>query len=145
MTKFDIITLLQVSLAPAFLLVALGGLLNLYAIRLGRIVDRSRILQENFPATEDRERSFIVTELNDLQKRMQVVNSAIAFGVLGAILVCILIGLLFFIGLLGLEWTMLIAILFVMAMLMLSISLIRFFQEVQIASRDIKIRDEFLR
>ncbi len=144
MTKFDIITLLQISLAPAFLLVALGGLLNLYAIRLGRIVDRSRDLQGRFADAKGDNRTFIVTELNDLQKRIQVVNSAIAFGVVGALMVCVLISLLFFMGWFGLEWTMLIAALFVAAMLMLSISLVRFFQEVQIANRDIKIRDEFL-
>ena len=144
MTKLNIITLLQISLAPAFLLVALGGLLNLYSIRLGRIVDRSRALQERFNQTEGEDHKHIVVELNGLQKRIKVVNSAIAFGVAGAIVVCFLISLLFFMGLLGLEWTLLITALFIVSMLMVSISLIRFFQEVHIANRNIKIQDRFL-
>ncbi|UTW56061.1 DUF2721 domain-containing protein [Kordiimonas sp. SCSIO 12610] len=145
MTKLNIITLLQISLAPAFLLVALGGLLNLYSIRLGRIVDRSRVLQERFHDTEGEDHEHIVIELNGLQRRIKVVNNAIAYGVAGAIVVCLLISLLFFMGLLGLEWTLMITALFIVAMLLLSISLIRFLQEVHIANRDIKIRDKFLR
>ncbi len=145
MTKFDIITLLQVSLAPAFMLVALGGLLNLYAIRLGRIVDRSRDLQKRFNETDGEEHEFVVAELNHLQERMKVVNSAIFFGVVSAILICILIGVLFLMGFLALEWTLVVSSLFIISMLTIVMSLIRFLQEVRIANRDIEIKDKYLK
>jgi hypothetical protein len=145
MTKFDIITLLQVSLAPAFMLVALGGLLNLYAIRLGRIVDRSRDLQKRFNETDGEEHEVVVAELNHLQERMKVVNSAIFFGVVSAILICILIGVLFLMGFLALEWTLVVSSLFIISMLTVVMSLIRFLQEVRIANRDIEIRDKYLK
>ncbi len=145
MTKFVIITLLQASFAPAFMLVALGGLLNLYAIRLGRIVDRSRDLQKRFNETDGEEHEFVVAELNHLQERMKVVNSAIFFGVVSAILICILIGVLFLMGFLALEWTLVVSSLFIISMLTIVMSLIRFLQEVRIANRDIEIKDKYLK
>ena len=43
---------IQLALAPVFVLVAIGNLLNLLSSRLGRVVDRSRRLQERHTATE---------------------------------------------------------------------------------------------
>lgn len=37
---------IQLALAPVFVLVALGNIMNLLSSRLGRVVDRSRSLQE---------------------------------------------------------------------------------------------------
>ncbi len=41
----SVTAILQTALTPAFLLVAIGTLLNIFVIRLSRIVDRSRELQ----------------------------------------------------------------------------------------------------
>ena len=41
----SVISVLQTALTPAFLLVAVGSLLNVLTGRLARIVDRSRDLQ----------------------------------------------------------------------------------------------------
>ena len=43
---------IQLALAPVFVLVAIGNILNLLSSRLGRVVDRSRHLQERHMATE---------------------------------------------------------------------------------------------
>ena len=37
---------IQLALAPVFVLVAIGNIMNILSTRLGRIVDRSRVLQE---------------------------------------------------------------------------------------------------
>ena len=47
-----VISVLQTALTPAFLLVAVGSLLNVLTGRLSRIVDRSRDLQQLHGVTE---------------------------------------------------------------------------------------------
>lgn len=140
----DIITALQTALAPAFLLVAVGGMLGLFAARLARIIDRSRILQELFNETEGHERRCIVDELHDLQLRIKIVNSAIYFSVVSAIVACGLIGLLFVMGLTGFNLSAVVAGAFIVAMSLLSIALIQFLREVRIGVKDFMIREEFL-
>jgi hypothetical protein len=141
----DIVTILQTAMAPAFLLVGLGGILNLFAGRLARIIDRSRVLQKRFKETEGREHALIVHELHDLQLRIKIVNSAILLSVMSAIVTCVLIGLLFAMGLTGNElFAEIVAGAFILMVLFLALALIQFIREVRIGSRDFMIREEFL-
>ncbi len=147
MTDFgnsDIVTILQTAMAPAFLLVALGTILTLFAARLARIIDRSRILQDMFAVTEGPEHDLVVGELRDIQLRIKLVNSAIYLDVVCAIVVCILIGLLFVMGLTGFNLSNVIAGAFIIAMTLLSIAFVQFLREVRVGIRDFMIREEFL-
>ena len=141
----DIVPVLQTAITPAFLLVGIGAMLNLFTGRLSRIIDRSRVLQEKFADTTGREHALIVDELHDLQLRIRTVNRAIYLSSLAAITVCVLIGLLFFMELT--RYSVLaeaIAGAFMLSVLLLSFALIQFLREVRISIRDFMIRDEFL-
>ena len=140
----DIVAILQTALAPAFLLVGIGAMLGLFAGRLARIIDRSRDLQEQFKSTEGREHDIVVSELHDLQLRIKTVNSAIFLSVVSAIIACTLIGMLFIMGLTGVNLSGMIAVAFIIAISLLSIALIQFLREVRIGTRDFMIREEFL-
>lgn len=141
----EIVTILQTAMAPAFLLVGLGAMLALFAGRLARIIDRSRVLQDLFGKTEGKEHDLIVNELHDLQKRIRLVNSAIYLSVISAIVVCVLIGLLFTMGLFGaMQLDQVVAGAFLVAVILLSMALIQFLREVRIGIRDFMIREEFL-
>ena len=139
-----IITLLQTALTPAFLLVALGSLLNLFTGRLARIVDRSRILQHEYSKTTDHEHRLIVCELRDLEKRISIVNRSIGLGVLSAITVCVLISLLFAMGFGQFDLSIYVSASFVIAMILMAASLIMFLREVNYAIVNLHIREEFL-
>ena len=139
-----IITLLQTALTPAFLLVALGSLLNLFTGRLARVVDRSRTLQHEYSKTTDYEHRLIVCELRDLEKRITIVNRSIGLGVLSAITVCILISLLFAMGFGKFDLSIYVSISFVIAMIFMAASLIMFLREVNYAIVNLHIREEFL-
>ena len=54
---------IQLALAPVFVLVAIGNILNLLSSRLGRVVDRSRDLQGLHMATEGIEHDMVVAEI----------------------------------------------------------------------------------
>ena len=45
----DITHVIQASIAPVFLLTALSGTLGVLTTRLGRVVDRARVLRERHP------------------------------------------------------------------------------------------------
>ncbi|MEP7349662.1 MAG: DUF2721 domain-containing protein [Sphingorhabdus sp.] len=69
-----VISVLQTALTPAFLLVALGSLLNLFTGRLSRIADRSRLLQDLYADTKGDDHARLVEELRISEKRMRVVG-----------------------------------------------------------------------
>lgn len=137
-------SILQTALTPAFLLVAIGTLLNIFVIRLSRIVDRSRELQALHPKTEGKEHELVVDELRIVKKRMTTVNMSIQLSVLSTIAVCVIIGMLFLMGLAGLAMADAIVATFMIALLLTAASLLLFVREVHLANRNIRVRDEFL-
>ena len=140
----DIVTVLQTALAPAFLLVGIGAMLNLFAGRLARIIDRSRDLQELFKSTTGPDHDLVVAELGDLQLRIKIVNSAIFLSVISAIIACALIAMLFVMEMVRVELSLAIAAAFVTAISLLSLALVQFLREVRIGIRDFMIREEYL-
>jgi amino acid transporter len=136
--------LLQSALTPAFLLVALGSILNLFTGRLSRIVDRSRSLQDQYTATQGYDHELVVSELRDQEKRIRTVNTAIGLAVISAIIVCILIGILFFMGMAGVDLSSYAASAFLVAIALMAASLVMFLIEVRYAISIVRIREEYL-
>lgn len=137
-------SILQTALTPAFLLVAIGTLLNIFVMRLSRIVDRSRELQALHSKTSGKEHELVIDELRIVKKRMATVNMSILLSVLSTIAVCIIIGMLFLMGLAGLAIADAIVATFMIALLLMAASLLYFVREVHLANRNIRVRDEFL-
>jgi MFS family permease len=139
-----VISVLQTALTPAFLLVAVGSLLNVLTGRLSRIIDRSRYLEDKHPGASGEELVRIVLELRILQKRMSIVGRSILLSVLAAVAVCIMIALLFLMGLTDFTQAWMIVAVFMVALLLLSGALLSFVLEVQTATHAIKVRKEYL-
>lgn len=134
-TVSDIAHIIQLAIAPVFLLSGTGALLAVLANRLGRIIDRGRTLEELLAGSEPpRERGDIVIELNALVRRARLINLAISLCTTSALLVCLVIVALFvgdFARVPLFEW---IAGLFVAAMVLLIVALLSFLREVRIAT-----------
>lgn len=139
-----VIAVLQTALTPAFLLVALGSLLNILTGRLSRIVDRSRDLQDRYPIAKGLAKERIVVELRLIEKRMQVVGSSILLGVLAAVTVCLMIVLLFLMGLTTLSQAWLVVAMFMVALGLMAGSLMLFVREVRLATHAIHVPEEYL-
>ena len=54
---------IQLALAPVFVLVAIGNIMNILSTRLGRVVDRSRVLQSLHASTSGDEHDAVVREI----------------------------------------------------------------------------------
>ena len=132
-----VISVLQTALTPAFLLVAVGSLLNVLTGRLSRIVDRSRHLEDRHAAASGQELVRLVLELRILQRRMLIVGRSILLSVLAAVAVCVMIGLLF-----SMAW--IIVAVFMVALALLAWALAAFVCEISLATHAIKVPKEYL-
>lgn len=139
-----VISVLQTALTPAFLLVAVGSLLNVLTGRLSRIVDRSRDLQRQHAETEGAAHDRVVAELRIIERRMRVVGSSILFAVLSAIAVCIMIALLFLMGLSEYSAPWVAVAVFMLALLLLATCLLQFVREIRLATYAIYVPEEYL-
>ncbi|MEY2942640.1 MAG: hypothetical protein RLY97_654, partial [Pseudomonadota bacterium] len=76
---------IQLALAPVFVLVAIGNIMNILSTRLGRVVDRSRILQDLHGTTSGPEHDMIVVEIRALDRRIALITGAIRILVLSGL------------------------------------------------------------
>lgn len=142
----DIAHVIELSVAPVFLLVAIGSFLNVMTSRLGRVVDRARMLESELGGIEDpRRRTTCINELKTLDRRMVYSNAAINFCVISALLVALVVALLFLGDLAGADTPLAVAILFVLAMIGIIGGLCAFLFEIAIATRTVRVRAELLR
>jgi Protein of unknown function (DUF2721) len=130
---------IQIALAPVFLLVAMGSLLNVITGRLARVVDRSRQLIERYSETEGDEHVRLVRELRIIDRRMTIINWSMALCVACGIVVCIMVAMLFLMGSGQQALTTPIAATFIIAMLLLLVALVLFMLEVRLAIRTIHV------
>src|SRR5215211_2831119 len=71
---------IQLAVAPVFLLTSVGTILNVLSSRLGRIIDRARVLGDRLPAMDAAGQRQARAELHLLSQRRQLVNLAITSG-----------------------------------------------------------------
>ncbi len=129
----DLTHVIQLSLAPAFLLVAIGGLIMILATRLGRIVDRRRALLERSATRPDA--PALTAELANLAHRSTLIYFAILSAVIGALLVCLVVAGAFLGALLDVKLAAVVASLFVLAMIALIIAWSLLLREIYLAVR----------
>ena len=132
---FELSELIQTSVAPVFLLTGIAGLLSVMTHRLARIIDRTRVLEEDRPEGVN---PFGNDELTVLKARMHVIGRAIALLTYSALLVASVIGLLFLGALLGYHLAPVVAVAFVIAMLLLIGGLMSFLGEVHLSIRQMR-------
>jgi hypothetical protein len=137
----DLAHVIQLSVAPVFLLTAVGTILGVLSARLARIVDRARVLHGRMPASPiaSGDPDPLILELELLVRRRRFVNVAITFGVSAALLVCLLIATLFVGSILHANVSILVAVLFVLAMVAIVGALTSFLREIFLASGSLRL------
>ena len=126
----DIGHVIQLAIAPVFLLTAIATILNVLAGRLGRAVDRRRVLAAALLKLDGDIATLAKQELSYEMRRIKLIYVAISMAVLAALLVAALISLAFIDPFVQLEFTKLIAVLFILAMVALVASLAILLREI---------------
>jgi sterol desaturase/sphingolipid hydroxylase (fatty acid hydroxylase superfamily) len=135
---------IQLALAPAFLLNGIAIMLNMLTGRLARIVDRARAIEENYTPRDHPRHGNQVSELRLLDRRMKIVNNAIFLATASAVVLCTVVVAMFLAQVAGFGFVRVLAITFAFALILLTAGLVLFLVEVRVAVRAIQIRDELL-
>ena len=136
--------IIQLAVAPVFLLAGLGAFLNVCAGRLARIVDRARGLEPRILGSRGEEHDRLIGEVRLLDRRIRIVNRAIFATVLAALLISAVVILLFSAFLSGYRFGTAIALLFIASMLSTAAGFAIFLQETRLGTRSVRIRTSIL-
>ena len=133
----DITRVIQLAVAPVFLLTAIGTLIAVLNVRLGRNIDRRRLMEEelrgsteNNQTDEQRARR---RELRLLARRVRLIYFAMLSAGLGALLVCLVVAGSFVGALVAVDISREVAVLFILAMFAVIGCLGLFLHEVYLA------------
>src|SRR5262245_24407007 len=108
----DIAHVIQLAIAPVFLLSAVGSLLIVLTNRLGRGVDRRRLLGARAPGLDASTTACASDELAHLDRRVRLIYTAIVAAVACALLICMLIAAAFVDAFVRFDLGRIIAVLF---------------------------------
>lgn len=127
--------IIRTAVTPVFLLVGISGLLGTLSGRLGRIIDRKRVVDLSLRQTDEQSCSDVLSmEARRLQQRIRLVNWSMRSFVGGALVVCLVIVALFLGDTIAPSLAGVIATLFMIAMLLLIAGLVLLLSEVGVAT-----------
>src|SRR5258706_9819983 len=120
---------IQLAIARVFVLTGVCTLLAVLNNRLMTAVDRRRILLVRLPELDVATASTANGELDYLDRRVQLIYTAIALAVVGALMICLLIAFAFIAAFVGIERGTIVAVFFILAMLAMIGSLACFLRQ----------------
>ena len=127
-----VLHMLQFSLAPAFLLVGIGSIMNVMMSRLTWVANRIERLEQRF---EDRPEEPCTDEIAWLTRRRGIAQRAVMFSTAAAGLISVLIATLFLSAYTHFRIGTFVAVLWVATMALLITGLSFFFRETLIAAK----------
>lgn len=130
---------IQLAVAPVFLLTGIAGLLAMLSFRLGRVIDRARLLDRKIPFAEDTEQANqLQAEARMVWRRIALMNWAIRLAVGSALLISLVVVFLFLGDFATANTGGMIAILFIGAMVLFILSLLLLLIEVSISTKKMR-------
>ena len=129
----EIAGVIQLAVAPVFLLTAIGTVIAALNVRLGRAVDRRRELEGKLPALPADEVSSAREELAIIARRIRFVYLSILSAVISALFVCLLIAGAFLGAFVRTDLSYTMGAMFVLAMVALIACLLLFLREIFLA------------
>lgn len=136
----DVTHLIQLAIAPVFLLNAVASIIGVLINRLSRAVDRTRVLDERLSRTGLDTAEQDKRELQVLRRRLWLIYTALTCEVLCALFVGLLIAAGFVGAVLGANVSLGIAGLFVLAMTAFTAGLAVFLREIFLAVANTRAR-----
>src|SRR5437879_10225743 len=129
---------IQLSVAPVFLLSGIGAMLAVMTNRLARVIDRARAL-ETQAAANPADPAAIERQLTTLARRAKLVSWSITLSTITALLVCAVIAMLFVGAFIRFDASVPVALLFVAAMVAFFLGLLSFLREIFLATGNLRI------
>lgn len=138
-TATDVSHVIQLSVAPVFLLAGIGSILGVMANRLARVLDRARSFESRLATAEAGAQADLRARLQTLAKRARLISFGLALCTLTALLVCAVIITLFVGAFFSFSAAIPAALLFITALMSFSGALIVFLRENFLATSSLRI------
>ena len=136
---------IQLAVAPVFMLTGIAGFLSVLSHRLSRVVDRTRIVDRFLHEVKSKEhKEVLCREAKSLKKRTRIANWAIRLSVGSALIICVVVMCLFVGDFALFKLGAIIAYLFIASMLLIILSLLLLILEVTIHTQNMKHNIEYL-
>jgi hypothetical protein len=138
----QIIPNLRDAVGPVILISGVGLLLLTMTNRLGRAIDRARVLKHEFAGLPNPERARAQAQIDILYRRAKIIRVSILFAVLSALLAALLMITVFICALLGPGFAWLAAAIFIACLGSLSVSLVAFLGDINLSLHALKLELE---
>jgi hypothetical protein len=135
----QVIPQLRDAVGPVILISGVGLLLLTMTNRLGRAIDRARILKRELAALAGPERKQVQAQVDILYQRAKIIRVAILFSVVSALLAAFLVMTLFLAVWLHWEQAWLACVVFTACLASLCVSLVAFFLDINLSLRALKL------
>jgi Protein of unknown function (DUF2721) len=135
----SIANVIQLAIAPVFMLTAIGAFLGVITGRLARAVDRARELEDAIGTFQAERLTDAKHELYVISRRARWTNRAITCCTVCALFICLVIAALFSGAFLATDVSYAAGWLFVLALIALTIGLLAFLREIFLATRHLQI------
>ncbi len=139
LTVAELIPVLQTAIGPVILISGVGLLLLTMTNRLGRVIDRARILASQVNDADLTTRQNKGAQLVILWRRARLIRLSITLTAFSALFAAILVVVLFMTAILRVESAWLIGGLFILDMASLIGALIYFLQDINLSLEAVKI------
>jgi hypothetical protein len=138
-SEVAIVHTIQLAVAPVFLLTGIGAILAVMTNRLGRIIDRARVLEASLDSAAPKVVATSRADLAILSRRAKLISRAITLCTATALLICMVIAVLFLSAFLSVDATIPVAVLFIAAMASFFLGLLWFLREIYLATVSLRI------
>lgn len=129
LNSVNLLAVIQAAIAPVVLISGVGLLLLTLSARLGRIVDRTRLVAAELRAAPERDRGGLEHQLAVLRRRARLIRLSLTLSASAVALVGVVMTLLFLGLVLGWNVTLVCTLLFVAALTCVVVAMFVFVRE----------------
>ena len=128
-----IVPLIQLAISPVILISGEGAFMLMLTNRMGRVVDRTRLLAGALRKAKDEEQQHIDSQLTIMWRRAGLLRRAVTFCGLSMTVACCLVLLILVDALLAQTFPILMVSLFCLAVSLLGAALVTFLRDIYVA------------
>jgi hypothetical protein len=138
----SILPLIQLSITPVILLSGVGALLLTLTNRMGRIVDRTRILAGQLSGAEPERRRHYDSQLEIMWQRAKLVRMAVTLAGSSMLMSCVLVVVIFLDATLHREFGFELVGVFIASVLLLIAALVAFLRDIHVSLHALRLEVE---
>jgi len=141
----SLLSVIQLAITPVILISGMGALMLTLTNRMGRIVDRTRILAGQVGSAGGSDRRHFENQLEIMWQRAQLIRQAVTYNGLSMLVSCLLVVAIFAGAMLGRNLGPLLLVLFAGSIILLIASLIAFLRDINVSLHALRLEVDRVR